>query len=83
VQDLLLPELHPNMRIIKPIECLVAEHLASCDILLGRDFLEAVSIDILFSAKQLRWMEYMTTVDRGIEGSRLPLVDCVEGFQKT
>jgi RNase H-like domain found in reverse transcriptase/Reverse transcriptase (RNA-dependent DNA polymerase)/Retroviral aspartyl protease len=58
LEDLVLPELHPTMRIVKPTECFVVDDLVNCDLLLGRDFMEAYGVDILFSTKEVRWMDY-------------------------
>jgi transposase InsO family protein len=56
--DLMLPEIHPTMRVVKPIECLVLDELEHCDMLVGRDVMAAIGIDILFSSKEIKWMEY-------------------------
>jgi RNase H-like domain found in reverse transcriptase/Reverse transcriptase (RNA-dependent DNA polymerase) len=58
LEGLMFPELHPSMRITKPVRCLVVDTISNYDVIVGRDIMSAVGIDILGSTNEIRWRDY-------------------------
>ena len=57
LQDMLLPEFSQSLRISDPFKCYVMDNKSVYDIILGRDFLMTVGIDILHSTQEMKWLD--------------------------
>ena len=57
LQDMLLPEFSQSRRISDPFKCYVMDNKSVYDIILGRDFLMTVGIDILNSTQEMQWLD--------------------------
>ncbi len=57
LQDILLPEFSQSLRISDPFKCYVMDNKSVYDIILGRDFLMSVGIDILHSTQEMKWLD--------------------------
>ena len=70
--NLILPEFSPTRHIDFPFNCIVTDHSAAHDIILGNDFLQTVGIDCLGSTQQIQWMgielPYRAPEELGTEG---------------
>ena len=56
LEDMLLPEFSRTLRINDRFRCYIMDNTSSYDVILGRDFLCTVGIDVLNSTRQVDWL---------------------------
>jgi len=57
LQDMVLPEFSHTLHINNTFRCYVMNNASIYDVILGRDFLMAVGIDVLHSTQEMKWMD--------------------------
>ena len=57
LQDMVLPEFSCTLRINDTFRCYIMNNASIYDVILGRDFLMAVGIDVLHSTQEMKWMD--------------------------
>ena len=57
LQDMVLPEFSHTLRVNDTFRCYVMNNASVYDVILGRDFLMAVGIDVLHSAQEVKLMD--------------------------